>query len=724
MSIVGVALDVPVNALFDYVAEDVDALDIGRRVLVTFGRQRLIGVILEIKATSDVATHRLKPLVKIYRDTPPLPGYLLKLLRFCADYYHHPIGEVVLNALPSRLRQTTPLRELGNPRYTLTTSGFALEDHAFPRNAAVKRRLLLALRTQPLSRSEISALSPRALKVLQTFISAGWAMPAAAAEPSPVKALLAPTLTAEQTRAVTHLAKLHHFETCLLFGVTGSGKTEVYLHAIARQLVAGKQVLVIVPEINLTPQFEKQFGERFPHIAVVSLHSALTPIERLQNWLAASSGKAKLILGTRLAIFTPLPDLGLIVIDEEHDASLKQQEGLRYHARDVAIMRARDADIPIILGSATPALETYHNALSGRYSLITLTQRAVSNATLPAIKILDLRAEHSLQGFSNALLEAIKKRLNAREQTLIFLNRRGFAPVLTCYQCGWCASCSRCTNHLVAHKRDHCLRCHLCGNKSPMPAVCPDCGNVDLTLVGQATQRLEATLTAFFPNASVLRIDSDSARAKGELQKLLERAAGADVDILVGTQILAKGHDFKSLTLVGVVDVDNMLYSADFRAPERLFAQLVQVAGRAGRAQKAGEVLIQTRVPQHPIFAALQTQDYGSFAEVELRTRRTAGFPPFVFQALLRAEANTMEKSQEFLAQAARAAPQGDFPVTLFNAVAATMPRIAGKYRAQLLVQCASRKILQAFLTRWVSELRLIKSRQVRWSLDVDPLEI
>lgn len=257
-----------------------------------------------------------------------------------------------------------------------------------------------------------------------------------------------------------------------------------------------------------------------------------------------------------------------------------------------------------------------------------------------------------------------------------------------------------------------------------MPAVCPDCGNVDLTLVGQATQRLEATLTAFFPNASVLRIDSDSARAKGELQKLLERAAGADVDILVGTQILAKGHDFKSLTLVGVVDVDNMLYSADFRAPERLFAQLVQVAGRAGRAQKAGEVLIQTRVPQHPIFAALQTQDYGSFAEVELRTRRTAGFPPFVFQALLRAEANTMEKSQEFLAQAARAAPQGDFPVTLFNAVAATMPRIAGKYRAQLLVQCASRKILQAFLTRWVSELRLIKSRQVRWSLDVDPLEI
>ncbi len=723
MTIVGVALDIPVNALFDYIAADVHALDIGRRVVVTFGRQRLVGVILEIKATSDVATHRLKPLISIDRDTPALPAYLLKLLKFCADYYHHPIGEVVLNALPSRLRQTTPIRELGNPLYTLTPSGLALEDKVFPGNAALKRRLLLALRT-PLSRSQIAALSPRATKVLHTFISAGWATPLAAEEISPATVMPAPALTTEQTQAVTQLAKLNHFETCLLFGVTGSGKTEVYLQTIARQLAASKQVLVIVPEINLTPQLQKQFGERFPKTAVVSLHSALTPIERLQNWLDAASGKAKLVLGTRLAIFTPLPDLGLIIIDEEHDTSLKQQEGLRYHARDVAVVRARAADIPIILGSATPALETYHNALSERYSLITLTQRAVSNATLPAIKILDLRAEPSLQGFSNALLEAIKKRLNAGEQTLIFLNRRGYAPVLTCYQCGWCAICSRCANRLVVHKRDQCLRCHLCGHKASIPSACPDCGNVDLTLMGQATQRLEATLSTFFPHARVLRIDSDSARAKGELQKLLQQASGAAVDILVGTQILAKGHDFKSLTLVGVVDVDSILYSADFRAPERLFAQLVQVAGRAGRAQKAGEVLIQTRVPQHPIFAALATQDYGDFAKAELRTRRAAGFPPFVFQALLRAEANTMEKSLEFLAQAAHAAPLANFSVTMFNAVAATMPRIAGKYRAQLLVQCASRKTLQAFLTDWVRELRLIKGRQVRWSLDVDPLEI
>lgn len=724
MNIVGVALDVPVNTLFDYLAEKVNAGDIGRRVLVSFGRQQLVGVILEIKAASEVAAHRLKPVINIYRDTPALPEYLLKLLRFCADYYHHPIGEVVLNALPSRLRQTTPLRELGNPLYMLTASGLALEDHVFPRNAAVKRRLLLALRTQPMSRSEIAALSPRATQVLQAFMSKGWVEAAAAQEISPAAAIPAPTLTAEQTLAVAHLAKLDHFEVCLLFGVTGSGKTEVYLQAIAQQLAKARQVLVIVPEINLTPQLEKQFAQRFPAASVVSLHSALSPIERLKNWLDAGSGKAKLILGTRLAVFTPLPDLGLVIIDEEHDASLKQQEGLRYHARDVAIMRARAANVPIILGSATPALETYHNALSGRYSLVRLTQRAVSNATLPAIKILDLRTEHSLQGFSNALVEAIKKRLNRKEQALIFLNRRGFAPVLTCYQCGWCASCSRCATHLVAHKRDHCLRCHLCGHRAPLPAACPDCGNVDLTLLGQATQRLEATLTKFFPHARVLRIDSDSARGKGELQKLLQQAASADVDILVGTQILAKGHDFQSLTLVGVVDVDSMLYSTDFRAPERLFAQLVQVAGRAGRAGKLGEVLIQTRAPQHPIFSALKTQDYGAFAHAELSTRRAAGFPPFVFQALLRAEANNMEKSLQFLVQAARAAPLENYPITLFNAVAATMPRIAGKYRAQLLVQCASRKVLQPFLTVWVKELRLMKNRQVRWSLDVDPLEI
>ena len=724
MAIARVALDVPLPTLFDYCCEDVRIADIGRRVLVPFGRRRVIGVIVELDDSSKVGVSRLKSVISVSRDLPAIPADILQLLKFCADYYHHPLGETILNALPSRLRATTALRFTEVKHYRLTATGRNLDVAALPRHATQQRRVLEALQGGSRSHAELMALSRRAPAIIASFINAGWIEELAAPRSAPITPTPPPSLTQEQHAAVTRLVAGNQFEVFLLFGITGSGKTEVYLHATEVYLARHKQVLILVPEINLTPQFEKQFAARFPDTTLVSLHSGLTPNERLKNWLAAATGEAQVVLGTRLAVFSPLPKLGLIIIDEEHDSSFKQQEGLRYHARDAAIVRARWANIPIVLGSATPALETYHNARLARYSLLKLSGRAVARAQLPDIRIIDLRGEQVMRGFSPTLLDALKKRVALKEQSLIFLNRRGYAPVLVCYQCGWQAGCSRCASRLVAHKSENRLRCHHCGLSSAIPSSCPSCGNLDLTLLGQATQRLEATLSEFFPHANILRVDSDSARAKGKLHSLLHHANQADIDILVGTQILAKGHDFKRLTLVGVVDIDSMLYSPDFRAAERLFTQLVQVGGRAGRADKAGEVLIQTCVPHHAIFESLRNQDYGRFAELELANRQAAGFPPFCYQALVRSEAISPEKALAFLQRAFSIATTLKFPVTLFDPVAATLPRIAGKYRAQLLVQAKSRKTLQAFLARWVEELRLLKEQQVRWSLDVDPLDI
>lgn len=724
MAIARVALDVPLPTLFDYHCEDARSADIGRRVLVPFGRRRAIGVIVELDDSSKVDASRLKSIISVSRDLPALPAEILQLLKFCADYYHHPLGETILNALPSRLRATATLRFTEVKHYRLTAPGRNLDIAALPRHATQQRRVLEALQSASRTHAELMALSRRAPSIISSFISAGWVEETEAPGFAAVTLSTAPSLTQEQHAAVTRLVSRNQFEVFLLFGITGSGKTEVYLRAMEAYLAQNKQVLILVPEINLTPQFEKQFAARFPDTTLVSLHSGLMPNERLKNWLAAATGKAQVVLGTRLALFTPLPKLGLIIIDEEQDSSFKQQEGLRYHARDVAIVRARWANIPIVLGSATPALESYHNARLARYSLLKLSGRAVARAQLPEIRIIDLRGEQVMRGLSPTLLDALKNRLALKEQSLIFLNRRGYAPVLVCYQCGWQAGCSRCASRLVAHKSENRLRCHHCGLSSAIPSSCPNCGNLDLTLLGQATQRLEATLSEFFPHASILRVDSDSARAKGKLHSLLHHANQADIDILVGTQILAKGHDFKRLTLVGVVDIDSMLYSPDFRAAERLFTQLVQVGGRAGRADKAGEVLIQTCVPHHAIFESLRNQDYGRFAELELANRQAAGFPPFCYQALVRSEAISPEKALAFLQRAFSIATTLKFPVTLFDPVAATLPRIAGKYRAQLLVQAKSRKTLQAFLARWVEELRLLKEQQVRWSLDVDPLDI
>ncbi|WP_374325621.1 primosomal protein N' [Azonexus sp.] len=541
-----------------------------------------------------------------------------------------------------------------------------------------------------------------------------------------VAPLPAPALTVEQAVAIDAVAINGGFSAHLLFGVTGSGKTEVYLRLIERTLALGDQVLLLVPEINLTPQLEARVRSRFPEHNVVALHSELAEAARERNWRAAFSGAAAIVLGTRLAVFTPLPRLGLILIDEEHDPSFKQQDGMRYSARDLAVVRARQQAVPILLGSATPSLETWANAQGSRYTLLTLRERANPQARLPAVRLVDTRRMALREGVSEALVSAIRQRLERGEQSLVFLNRRGYAPVLACPACGWVSRCHRCAANLVLHLADRRLRCHHCGLEERIPRACPTCGNQDIHPFGRGTQRVEEWLQGEFPEARILRVDRDSVKSRKQWEAMLDRIHGGEADILVGTQMLAKGHDFPKLTLVGVLGADSALYAADWRAPERLFAQLMQVAGRAGRAELEGEVLIQTQYPEHPLFAALVAQDYPGFAASQLKEREQAGFPPYAFQAVLRAEAPAMADAMAFLAQAVALPPVAEHEqVMLYDPVPMRMARLANLERAQLLVEAGSRPALQAFLPRWRAAIEQLKQpARLRWHLEVDPLEL
>ncbi|MER2552386.1 MAG: primosomal protein N', partial [Thauera sp.] len=535
-----------------------------------------------------------------------------------------------------------------------------------------------------------------------------------------------PALTAEQVCAVDAIrAGGPGFRSWLVHGVTGSGKTEVYLRLAAHALAQGRQVLMLVPEIALTPQLEQRVAQRFAAANVVSLHSALADGARSRGFVQALTGRADIVLGTRLAVFAPLPRLGLILVDEEHDASYKQQEGVRYSARDVAVWRARQRDVPVVLGSATPSLETWYHAKSERYALQTLKQRAVA-ATLPVVRCIDTRRLKLDEGLSPKLQAAIAQRLERGEQSLVFLNRRGYAPVLSCPSCGWVSRCPHCTANLVVHLADRRLRCHHCGCDGPIPHACPSCGNQDIQPFGRGTQRVEARVVELFPQARVLRVDRDAARTRAQWEKLLDTIAAGEADILVGTQMMAKGHDFPSLTLVGVIGADSSLHAADFRAPERLFQQLMQVGGRAGRSTLAGEVLIQTEYPMHPLYLHLCRHDFDGFARMALQERRAAGFPPFTHQAMLRADAPALEDAVEFLRHARRLAeeraPEG---LRLCDPVPMRMTRLARRERAQLLLEADQRGLLQAFLADWVAVLyRQRTGRELRWQLDVDPLEV
>jgi primosomal protein N' (replication factor Y) len=733
MPILRVALDVPLNTLFDYLAPngDVTDQDIGARVRVPFGKRIVTGVIMEVSDYSLIDLARLKQARMIFRDVQPLPKSLLDLFAFCAAYYHHPLGQVVMNGIPSRFRSGKPFQRPDRIRSCrLTETGRHIDISVIPARHAVKRRLLARLKEiDSITIHEARQLSDRAPAVLNEWDDMGWIEEVNLSDVETTRhsdigfETEARSLTAAQKEAVEKIqARIGDFNTWLLHGVTGSGKTEVYLRLIAQMLRQGRQALVLVPEINLTPQLEAIFRNRFPAARLINLHSGITPSDRANAWLQAQQGNADIILGTRLAVFTPLPRLGLIVVDEEHDMSFKQQDNVRYSARDVAIYRAKQAGIPVILGSATPSLESYYNALSGRYILLRLPSRAVKDAALPEVRYIDTRVSKPEEGLSASLVAALEKSLENSQQSLVFINRRGYAPVLLCKSCAWAAACQRCASRLVVHLKENMLRCHHCGHQERIPGRCPECGDQDIAPFGQGTQRIEATLSRRIPDARILRIDRDSTRRRDAWPAMIREIREHRVDILIGTQILAKGHDFPNLSLVCVLNSDASLFTCDFRASERLFAQLIQVSGRAGRAGKAGEVLIQTDFPEHPLYRALQQHDYDSLAQAMLEERKLAGFPPYTYQALLGAEASRIHLALAFLADAAALAPASK-QVEVFDPVPAQMARLKGMERACLLVQSRSRRKLQEFLGTWEPKLGGLPARKVRWALDVDPLE-
>lgn len=725
LPIARVALDTPLDRLFDYLAPGAGADDLGRRVQVPFGRRSQVGVLLELADRSELPAESLKPLAAIDRDTPPLPPDLLALARFAAGYYQHPLGAVLAALLPPALRRARSAAAPALPEaYRLTAAG---RDHCAglsPR-APAQRALADRLGAGDLARAE---LSDRDKALVRDWLRQGWV---AAVDPAsqarPITSPAGPALTEEQASALAAFnAAPPGFAAWLLHGVTGSGKTEVYLRLVADTLARGRQALILVPEIHLTPQLTERFAARFPGRRLIGLHSNLAEGERRTAWLDCLEGCVDIVLGTRLAVFAPLPRLGLIVVDEEHDGAYKQMEGMRYSARDVAVWRGRQRDVPVLLGSATPSLESWRNAQAGRYRLLSLTRRANARAELPAVRLVDSRADRPRHGFTAALLAALGHRLERGEQSLVFINRRGYAPTLLCNSCGHVFPCPRCSAHLVLHRNrsaGYRLVCHHCGLTARPPDACPDCGGLDLRPAGQGTQRVEETLAEHFPEARILRIDRDSTGRKGAFAAMRDQVAARAVDILVGTQIVAKGHDFPHLTLVGVLGADYALISPDFRATERLFAQLMQVAGRAGRAEHAGEVLIQTGYPRHPLYQSLARHDYPGFASAALKERRGADVPPYASQALLRAEAGSEEAVLAFLLAAREAGLALDPDVVLFDPVAALMAKVANRHRAQLLAQSGSRGRLQTFLKAWSGALRELPARGVRWSLDVDPVD-
>ncbi len=728
-----VAIEVPLMALFDYLppCHAANARP-GLRLLVPFGRGQRVGILVEIADHTDQDPARLKAVEAILDPRPLLEPIDLGLIKWAAGYYQQPLGEALFAAIPTRLRNPAALLDDRVRGVVATPEGQAFERARLTR--APRQRAVLDLLRPQLQGVSLTWLieqlgdcnaTLRALRAKGLIADCRLEPERVPQTPPLLPASDAPQLNAEQTLAVSAIAASRgDFRAFLLDGVTGSGKTEVYIQLIQALIADGQQTLVVVPEIGLTPQLRERFRQRLPGpIAVV--HSALNASERERNWHLAARGEATLVLGTRSAIFTPLPRLGLIVVDEEHDPSLKQQEGFRYSARDLAVRRAQLAGCPVVLGSATPSLESLHNALNGRYTELRLTQRA-GRAQPPRIALLDIRDQPLQAGLSRVLRAQMQAEIAAGNQILLFLNRRGYAPVFTCHGCGWVGDCPRCDVHLTLHLIRRRLWCHHCDWSRPLPNHCPECKGEDLRMLGRGTERLEDDLRVLFPDVTIARIDRDSTRRKGELARLFGAAQRGEIQILLGTQMLAKGHDFPGVTLVGILDLDQSLYASDFRAPERTAQLIVQVAGRAGRAERPGCVVLQTRHPEHPLLQCLLTDGYRGFATAALAEREAAELPPFAYLALLRADAPDAAEPLAFLRQA-RLLGEGlaEPRVQLFGPVPAPMERRAGRYRAQLLVQCAERRLLQRILRSWSATLRALpRSKTLRWSLDIDPQDM
>jgi primosomal protein N' (replication factor Y) (superfamily II helicase) len=693
-TIARVALDLPLPELFDYTLHADSPICPGDWVIVPWGRSRRVGLVAALADSTTVPSDRLRLLEERLPGMPRMPADWLELIGFGARYYHAGFGELALPAVPKLLRTVPGARSRGSP----------------------------VLR----ARERFEASLPK---------------PPEPDRPSDSERVLTPG----QTEALSQIQSCDGHAVFLLHGITGSGKTEVYFRwlegLLARDPAA--QALVLVPEIALTPQFAQRIRERFPMLPLAILHSDMPDAERAAHWLAAAEGRARIVLGTRLAVLVPLPALVAVVVDEEHDASFKQQEGARYSARDLAIALAARRGLPIVLGSATPSLESWHAARRGRYRLVSLRERA-SGASLPLVQRMALRGTRVQHGLTDPAIAAINETVARGEQALIFLNRRGYAPVLNCGACGWLSRCDQCDAYRVMHRvgasvtaesppQRYRLVCHHCGADQPVPRSCPECGNVDLAGLGRGTQRLEEGLQSLFPGARIGRLDRDVARRRGAAQKMLDAAHAGEVDLLVGTQMLAKGHDFRRLTLVVVVDADAALFAADFRAPERLFATLMQVAGRAGRHHAASRVLIQTRFPEHPVFVALAAHDFDRFAADQLTEREQASLPPFVHQALLTVQARSADDTIAFLADARKRLLSADtdppIPDTVLAALTVCDPvpmplaQMRGLARAQMLIESPSRPALHAALGPWLAALRE-QRHPARWQLVVDPLEI
>ena len=716
-----IAVNVPLSdGLLTY--SHSEPLPQGTRVLVPFRNKTVVGIVWETDIAPDMDAARILGVQTTFSDEPPLPESWRDLLSFTSRYYHYPTGQAVFAALPQGLKETRAV-EMPQPPlfYALNEAGRAQTPP--PARFNKKAALWDALLSGGMTMAALKQVNAQAAKLIEDWAEQGWIETTEAAKP--VLRSSEFVLNADQQQASDEIqTAFGSFQPFLLYGITGSGKTEVYFDAMAKVLAQGRQVLFLLPEINLTPQLLKRVENRFADVPTAVLHSQMAAGRRTQDYLRAMLGQAKLVIGTRLAVFTPLPDVGLIVVDEEHDGSFKQDNELRYHARDLAVWRAKQSGCPVVLGSATPSLESWHKAQSGAYRLLQLTERAHTAAQLPQVDILNVGRLKLDNGFSPQALQLLKQNFEAGGMSLVYLNRRGFAPALFCGDCGHTFGCPNCSAKMVLHQRARQLRCHHCDHREPIPFKCPDCGNQDLTAVGHGTQRVEETLRAFLPKAAVVRVDRDSTAHKNDWADLYRRIADNEIDILVGTQMLAKGHDFARLNLVIVLNADGSLYSADFRAPERLFAELMQVSGRAGRADKPGKVLIQTQLPEHPVFAAVKAQDYAVFAENELNERQMFAMPPFGFQTAVRADAPRVADAMEFLNAAKETlAPLLPESVSQFGAAPMLMVRLAERERAQIFLESTSRQDLHRAVSLWVQVLQQNRDGKIRWSVDVDTQE-
>ena len=735
--IIRVAVPSPLRRLFDYLvpadllqSHEPSAVQPGCRVRVPFGRRQLTGLIIEIASSSEFDQDKLKPVAELVDSEPLLPPSLFQLFIWAANYYQQPVGDALFSTLPVLLRTGLPLPQPGQPGWQLSHQGLGLGPESL-KQAPKQRALVELIQTQGPAVLESVILASFTRSIIKQLEKKDLLEPLTIVQSpnvGPIDNLLAEdslTLFESQQLAMDAIQS-HSFNSYLLDGVTGSGKTEIYLQSIEKVLRYGRQALVLIPEISLTPQTEKRFRDRF-NVAMVTLHSGLSDRQRLTAWSQAKSGEASIILGTRSAIFTALKSPGLIILDEEHDQSYKQQEGFRYSARDLAVIRAQQEDIPIILGSATPSLESLNNCAAGRYQHLVLNSRA-GQAQQPEWHLVDLKNERVEAGISASTLQAIEQTLRNKHQVLVFLNRRGYAPALLCHQCGWTADCNHCDSRLTVHRARGRLICHHCDHQRRIPQQCPSCQGQQLMAAGEGTERSEAFLQQRFPTTKVLRVDRDSTRRKGAMQEVFDTADSGQPCILLGTQMLAKGHHFPSVTLVAVLDADSGLFSPDFRGHERTGQLLTQVAGRSGRGSAPGRVLIQTHQPQHPLLEILMTRGYGDFAKQLLSQRQLHQLPPYRHLAVIRAEANRAEQAETFLRKARQLAEAIASPspgLGYLGPLPAMLEKRAGRYRYLLQIEADQRQVLQGLLSKLAAQLESQpEGRSLRWSIDVDPQEL